>query len=78
MTTMDMAETLKRLDQQKAEFDAADKLAVAMHNISVTPVVDDDYPQVRHLYESALADLLRSMKENGRFVAGNRYALRSV
>lgn len=73
MGTMD--EQLTRVKLQRAEFDAADKLASALRAHNMTAVVDDDYPEVRHRYESALATLVAAMKANGRFEAGNRYAL---
>jgi hypothetical protein len=63
---------------QKAEFDAAKALSEALRAHDMTPVVDDDYPEVRHRYESALAELLRTMRENGRFEPGNQYGLKEV
>lgn len=41
----------------------------------MTAIVDDDYPQVRHEWEGALASLMDAMKANGRFKPGNRYGL---
>jgi hypothetical protein len=64
-----------RMQTQRAEFDAMDNLAKAWRSLSMTAVVDDDYPSVRHSYESALAAFEKAMKENGRFEAGNRYGL---
>lgn len=52
---------------QGKEFDAADRLAKAMKRINQTAIVDDDYPEVRHGYESALRSLYEAMKANGRF-----------
>ena len=40
-----------------------------------TAVVDDDYPEMRRDYETALVTLLEKMKENDRFITGNRYGL---
>jgi hypothetical protein len=60
---------------QRAEFDAADEMAKRLRALDQTPIVDDDYPEVRHRYESALAHLIAAMKANGRFVKGNRYGL---
>ena len=63
------------MNAQSAEFDAADAFAVALRTHNQTPVVDDDYPEVRHAYESALAGLVNAMKANDRFGKGNRYGL---
>jgi protoporphyrinogen oxidase len=60
---------------QRAEFDAADEFAKRLRALNQTPIVDDDYPAVRHRYESALAQLIAGMKANGRFGKGNRYGL---
>lgn len=60
---------------QNAEFDAADAFAKALRAHNSTAVVDDDYPEVRHRYESALANLIAAMKVNGRFGKGNRYGV---
>lgn len=68
-----------RIAAQIAEFDAADKFAAALRRHNMTAVVDDDYPQVRHEYEDALANLLDAMRANHRFKdAGNRYGLTAV
>ena len=60
---------------QSAEFDAADEFAKRLRSLNQTPIVDDDYPEVRYRYESALAQLIAAMKANGRFAKGNRYGL---
>jgi hypothetical protein len=56
----------ERMKLQTAEFDAADELCKQVRRHSMTPVVDDDYPSVRHDYESALTAFLRACKANGR------------
>lgn len=56
----------KRMQLQRAEFDAADELASAIRAHNMTPVVDDDYPEVRHRYEGALQTFLRAIRKNGR------------
>lgn len=61
-----MADTLERLESQSAEFDAADALCRAVRAHSLTPVVDDDYPEVRHNYESALRAFLAACAANRR------------
>lgn len=50
---------------QTAEFDACAELAKQYRRITMTPVVDDDYPEVRHDYEVALAIFLRACTRNG-------------
>lgn len=67
--------TLARMTLQREEFDAASELAKQYRRISMTPIVDDDYPEVRHDYESALSVFIVKMKANGRFEQGNRYGL---
>lgn len=61
------------MELQRKEFDAVDALAKALN--SMPAVVDDDYPEGRHNYESALANLIAAMKRNGRFDANNRYGV---
>lgn len=70
-----MDEIIKPMKMQSAEFDAADRFSKALHAHNMTAVVDDDYPEVRHRYESTLAGLLEAMTANGRFQPGNRYRL---
>lgn len=69
---------MNSMETQRKEFDAADRFAQASRMHSHTPIVDDDYPQVRHVYEGALSDMIRAMLENGRFEKGNRYGLTLV
>ncbi len=49
---------------QNAEFDAVDALAKQWRRLQMTPVVDDDYPEVRHGYESAMQGVLRALAAN--------------
>jgi len=49
-----------RIQTQHAEFDAVARLAEQYRRITMTPVVDDDYPEVRHTYEGALATVSES------------------
>jgi hypothetical protein len=56
----------ERMKLQRAEFDAADNLANAIRAHGMTPVVDDDYPEVRQRYEDALREFLSACKANGR------------
>ena len=57
----------QRMKLQSDEFEAAGKFADATHDVLATPVVDDDYPRVRHQYEGALRELISSLKANMRF-----------
>lgn len=66
---------LDSMESQRKEFDAAESFAQQLSRLQMTPVIDDDYPQVRHEYEGALAAFIESMKENGRFGKSNRYNL---
>lgn len=51
---------------QKREFDALERLTKKWKALQMTPIVDDDYPEVRHHYESALRNFLEACKKNGR------------
>lgn len=55
-----------KIEKQSAEFDAVSNLSKAWKNLALTAVVDDDYPEVRHRYESALSSLITALKENNR------------
>jgi len=56
----------QRMLDQNAEFDAVVALAEQYRRLTCCPVVDDDYPEVRHHYESALSALIKALKINGR------------
>lgn len=49
---------------QNAEFDAGRAFVSALRRCLDTPVVDDDYPQMRYHYESALRTLLEAVRAN--------------
>lgn len=49
---------------QNAEFDALTELGMKWRSLRATPVVDDDYPEQRHYYESALNSFLRACAAN--------------
>ena len=55
-----------KMETQRLEFEAMAELAKQWRRIQMTPIVDDDYPEVRHGYESALNEFLRKCFENGR------------
>ena len=57
---------MDRMTLQTVEFDAAAKLAEQYRRITLTAIVDDDYPEVRHGYESAVAAFLEACAANGR------------
>lgn len=56
----------RRIGLQNAEFDAVQKLAEQYRRIQMTPPVDDDYPVVRHDYESAMRTVVDAIRANGR------------
>lgn len=58
--------TMKRIALQNAEFDAVAELSKQHGRIQLTPVVDDDYPSVRHDYEFAVGRVIDAFKRNGR------------
>ena len=64
-----------KMKLQRDEFDAADEMATRLQSLNQTAIVDDDYPEMRHRYESALTQLIAAMKANGWFGKGNRYGL---
>lgn len=64
---------MDKMQTMRGEFDAATKFSRAVNEINQTPIVDDDYPEVRERYEGALIGLLRAMKANNRFDAGNNH-----
>lgn len=51
---------------QNAEFDAVGELLERYRILTLVAVVDDDYPRVRHEYESALRATLQACYDNGR------------
>lgn len=55
-----------RIDLQNAEFDALTKLGEQWQRLQMTPVVDDDYPEMRHYYEAAMRTFLDAVAANGR------------
>jgi hypothetical protein len=55
-----------KMQTQRDEFDAAEAFAKALERHNATPIVDDDYPEVRHAYEGALARLIEALKANNR------------
>lgn len=57
---------LTRFELQTAEFDAVAELSNQYRWLCATPIVDDDYPAVRHRYEGALTTFLRACAANGR------------
>ncbi len=56
----------RRMASQNKEFAAVAQVAEQYRRITLTAVVDDDYPEVRRDYESAVRSLLDAFRENGR------------
>jgi hypothetical protein len=55
-----------RIELQNVEFRSARDLAKALDVHDRVAVVDDDYPEVRHKYESALRTFIEACRANGR------------
>lgn len=53
-----------RMETQKKEFDAVSELCKRYN--ALPAIVDDDYPEARHYYESAVRTVIEAFKENGR------------
>lgn len=51
---------------QNGEFDALEVLIKRWEVLRQTPVVDDDYPEQRHYYESAMWTFIDALEANGR------------
>lgn len=57
---------MDKTDLQNAEFDALTKLSDEWAKLQRIAVVDDDYPEARHYYESALKTFIAAAAANGR------------
>lgn len=57
---------MSTIQSQNDEFEAVAKLALQYERLTKTPVVDDDYPEVRHAYEGAIRAVIAALKANGR------------
>ena len=75
---MEKQEINRRMAAQSEEFRAAAIFGQETARCTQTPVVDDDYPHRRHMYEAALRNLIDAMKANGRFVDGNPFGLKML
>lgn len=51
---------------QNREYDMLEALHKAYTQVKNTPVVDDDFPEVKRAYEAALADFLQACRNAGR------------
>ncbi len=54
------------IDKQNAEFKAAQELATQYRRITMTPPVDDDFPQVKYEYDQAADAFVKAAIANGR------------
>jgi hypothetical protein len=54
------------IDLQNAEFDAAGAVCKALAVVLSVAVVDDEYPEVRHKYDSAVRSFIDALRANGR------------
>lgn len=57
----------EKIDLQNAEFDAVSDLSEAYRRITLTPIVDDDYPMIRGGYENEVRKTIDAFFRNGRF-----------
>ncbi len=55
---------MDRMQTQTNEFDSLRRLIRAFNNLPA--VVDDDYPQMRHFYESEMRLFIDAIRNNGR------------
>ncbi len=58
-----------RFALQNREFAAGQLFSDALRAHDLTPIVDDDYPEIRNRYESAVNTLIRAFTDNGRLPA---------
>lgn len=58
------------IDRQNAEFDSLTALAKEWESLRHIAVVDDDYPEARHKYESRLKTFIDALRANGRLLNG--------
>jgi len=70
-----VAETKNPMQTQRKEFDAFAVDAKSFNTLCSVAIVDDDYPMVRHRFESDLTALITAMRENDRFGPGNPYRI---
>lgn len=63
---MNVRNTLIEMNLQREEFEALSKLIQNFEAHNLVPIVDDDYPEIRHRYEVALQNFLKACKANGR------------
>ena len=63
---IDLAKFNAKMDLQNAEYSAVLELSAAYTSLTYTPIVDDDYPDVRSRYEGTIYRLIKAMKANGR------------
>lgn len=55
-------------DTQKSEFEELNRLLKSYNRLCYTPIVDDDYHQIRYLYERDLQLFLIACRHNGRSI----------
>jgi len=54
------------MESQKKEFNSLDNLIKKYSTLCSVPIVDDEYPEVRHYYEGALRDFISALRGNNR------------
>lgn len=61
----EFAERMKKLDAELAAIEAA---AEQVRRLRCTPPVDDDFPEVKHAYDSSVRTLVDALRGNGRLL----------
>lgn len=64
---VDFEKAMAALKPQKDEFNSLNKLIKAYN--ALPAIVDDDYPEMRHRYESCMKDFIDAIRKNGRLNA---------
>lgn len=60
----DVEKIIEQIDRQNAEFEALQKLCQEREALMRVPIVDDEYPEARHRYDSARMAFLDVVVKN--------------
>lgn len=58
----------ERVELMRKEIDAGVEYAEALRRMNATPIVDDDYPEMRFRYNSAARRLIDAFRANGKLL----------
>lgn len=67
--SVDLKKAMDAMDRQNKEFNALTMLTKRWQQLQQVAVVDDDYPEYRHVYEGAMKDFIDAIRKNGRIPA---------